>query len=77
MIKENSWIISLIKGILYRVFGTLCTILISFIFTRSIQISLGIGFVEVVSKILLYYIYERVWLFVMKKVYKKELQQNG
>lgn len=77
MIKENSRILSLIKGILYRIFGTISTILISFLFTRSIHISLGIGFVEVVSKILLYYIYERVWLFAMKKVYKKELQQNG
>ena len=77
MINENSHLLSLIKGILYRIFGTICTILISFIFTGSIKISLGIGLVEVFSKILLYYFYERIWLFAMKKIYKKELQQNG
>ena len=77
MINENSHILSLIKGILYRIFGTICTILISFIFTGNIQISLVIGVVEVFSKILLYYFYERIWLFAMKKIYKKELQQNG
>ena len=32
---------------------------------------------KVFSKILLYYFYERIWLFAMKKIYKKELQQNG
>ncbi len=77
MINENSHLLSLIKGTLYRIFGTICTILISFIFTGSIKISLGIGIVEVFSKILLYYFYERLWLFAMKKIYKKELQQNG
>ncbi len=77
MISENSHILSLIKGLLYRIFGTLCTILISFLFTGNIQISLGIGVVEVFSKVILYYFYERIWIFAMKKIYKKELQQNG
>ncbi len=75
MIKENSHILSLIKGILYRIFGTLCTIIISFVFTGSIKISIGIGMVEIISKILLYYIYERLWLFAMRNIYKKE-QKN-
>lgn len=77
MISENSHILSLIKGLLYRIFGTICTILISFLFTGNIQISLGIGVVEVFSKVILYYFYERIWIFAMKKIYKKELQQNG
>ena len=55
MISENSHILSLIKGLLYRIFGTICTILISFLFTDNIQISLGIGVVEVFSKVILYY----------------------
>ena len=72
MFKENSHILSLIKGILYRIFGTLCTIVISFIFTGSIKISIGIGLVEIASKILLYYIYERLWLCAMRNIYKTE-----
>ena len=77
MFNENSHILSLIKGILYRVFGTFCTIIISFIFTGNLKISLGIGVVEVFSKILLYYCYERIWLFMIDKIYKKEPLQNG
>lgn len=72
MLRQDSHILSLLKGVLYRVFGTLCTILISFIFTGSIVISLSIGVVEVVSKIVLYYLYERIWMFAMTKIYKEE-----
>ncbi len=71
MINEQSHILSLIKGTLYRLFGTLCTIIISFIFTGNVTISLSIGIVEVISKILLYYFYERIWMFAMKKIFKR------
>lgn len=77
MLNENSHVLSLIKGLLYRIFGTICTILISFVFTGSLKISLGIGLVEVFSKIILYYFYERLWLFAMSKIYKKGVSQNG
>ena len=72
MLRQDSHILSLLKGVLYRVFGTICTILISFIFTGNIVISLSIGVVEVVSKIILYYLYERIWMFAMTKIYKEE-----
>lgn len=52
---------SVLKSISYRVFGTLSTMLISFIFTGSVPISLSIGGVEFVSKFFLYYTHERVW----------------
>lgn len=71
MWNENSHFLSFLKGVLYRVFGTLCTILISFVFTGSLKISVSIGIVEVISKILLYYFYERIWIFLMKKLSKK------
>ncbi|MBQ2870771.1 DUF2061 domain-containing protein [bacterium] len=76
IIREDSHTLSLIKGILYRFFGTICTILISFVFTKNVTISLSIGIVEIISKVLLYYVYERLWIFSMKKIYKKE-SANG
>ncbi len=53
---------SIIKALSWRVFATLATILIVFAFTRRLVLSLGIGGVEVVVKLLLYYLHERLWL---------------
>ncbi len=58
--KENR-LRSLIKGITWRMLGTLDTILISYILTGKIKTALSIGGVELFSKIALYYFHERVW----------------
>lgn len=60
-LEKTSNTLLLIKSIGYRIFGTLATIIISFIFTGSIKISFSIGFFEVISKILLYFIYDKLW----------------
>ncbi|HAH36145.1 MAG TPA: DUF2061 domain-containing protein [Algoriphagus sp.] len=52
---------SLMKSISWRIVGTIDTIVISFIVTGQLTMALSIGSVEVVSKILLYYLHERVW----------------
>lgn len=52
---------SIIKALSWRIFATITTILIVFAFTRKIVLSLGIGAVEVVVKLILYYFHERVW----------------
>lgn len=53
---------SLIKGVSWRVFGTLDTILIALFWTGEFDKALKIGFAEVFTKILLYYLHERLWL---------------
>ena len=53
---------SIIKALSWRVFATVATILIVFAFTRKPVLSLGIGGVEVLIKLLLYYLHERFWL---------------
>jgi uncharacterized membrane protein len=58
--KENR-LRSLIKGITWRMLGTLDTIVISYILTGKIKVALSIGGVELFSKIALYYFHERVW----------------
>jgi len=52
---------SLVKAISWRVTGTLDTILISFLITGQAKWAFSIGFVELFTKILLYYVHERVW----------------
>lgn len=65
-LSHNS--VLLIKSVGYRLFGTLATIIISFIFTGSIKISFSIGFFEVISKILLYFVYDKIWeKFILRK----------
>lgn len=49
------------KAITWRIVGTLDTILISWIITGNPFTGLKIGFSEVVTKMLLYYLHERLW----------------
>lgn len=52
---------SVAKAISWRVTGTLDTILISWLITREVKWAISIGFVELFTKIFLYYVHERVW----------------
>lgn len=52
---------SLVKAISWRVTGTCDTILIAWLITGQVKAALGIGFVELFTKILLYYVHERIW----------------
>ncbi|HRB69656.1 MAG TPA: DUF2061 domain-containing protein [Chitinophagales bacterium] len=54
--------ISFLKGITWRVVATADTILLSFIYTGHIGNSLKIGFIEVFTKIILFYFHERIWI---------------
>jgi len=55
---------SIIKAITWRFLATTATILIVFAFTRKLALSFGVGAVEVVTKLILYYFHERIWGFV-------------
>lgn len=52
---------SVIKAVSWRLAGTLDTVLVSLIVTRRIELAVSIGFVELFTKILLYYLHERLW----------------
>lgn len=52
---------SFIKGISWRVFGTLDTFMIALIFTKTPFAASQIAAFEVMTKIALYYFHERVW----------------
>ena len=52
---------SLAKAVSWRVTGTVDTVLISYLITGQIRWALSIGFVELFTKVALYYAHERLW----------------
>jgi uncharacterized membrane protein len=51
----------LIKGLTWRITGTLDTVLISYFVTGDTKLALKIGVIELATKIVLFYLHERVW----------------
>jgi len=49
------------KTISWRIIGTLDTIILSGIITGSLTLGLAIGGVEIVTKMILYFLHERAW----------------
>lgn len=52
---------SLAKTLTWRALATLTTMGLVYGFTQEVVVSLGVGIVEVVAKLMLYYVHERVW----------------
>ncbi|MBL7892742.1 MAG: DUF2061 domain-containing protein [Bacteroidia bacterium] len=52
---------SIVKGITWRVAGTIDTVVIAFVLSGEFSFALSIGGIEVVTKMVLYYLHERAW----------------
>lgn len=52
---------SFVKSISWRAIGTIDTIIISYFITGELSFALSIGGIELVTKMILYVIHERVW----------------
>ncbi|PKA84366.1 putative membrane protein [Ulvibacter sp. MAR_2010_11] len=68
--KDVSYKRHLAKTITWRIVGTTDTILLSWIITGDPMLGLKIGFVEVITKMILYFFHERIW-------FKINLSKNG
>jgi uncharacterized membrane protein len=55
---------SLAKAVSYRVLGSAVTALIVLVFSGSLKVSLGVGALDMVSKIALYFLHERLWNYI-------------
>lgn len=51
----------ILKTITWRIVGTMDTILLGWALTGDLKMGFSIGGVEVISKMILYYLHERVW----------------
>ena len=52
---------SILKAISWRITGSIDTIIISFVITGNLKIAASIGFIELFTKMVLYYLHERAW----------------
>ena len=52
---------SLVKSITFRVIATLTTMVLVFLFTEELSITLVVGFLDTVTKLFIYYAHERTW----------------
>jgi uncharacterized membrane protein len=61
----------ILKTITWRIVGTIDTIILSWLITGNLTIGLAIGGVEVLTKMVLYFLHERVWYKYIKFGLKK------
>jgi adenylylsulfate kinase len=52
---------SLAKAISYRLLGSATTGMVVFLWTGKLAISLGVGALDMIAKIGLYFLHERIW----------------
>lgn len=62
---------SLMKAISWRITGTIDTFIISWVIIGSPLIASGIALTEIMTKIFIYWIHERVWNSISWGKYKK------
>ncbi|MBD3209138.1 DUF2061 domain-containing protein [Candidatus Woesearchaeota archaeon] len=55
---------TLIKSITWRIIATMATIIIVYLLTDNFGIATAAGLVEVVTKLIIYYLHERAWIHV-------------
>jgi len=61
---KEAHIRSILKAISYRVLAAIATATIVFVFTRRIVLSISVGLVESIVKMICYYLHERAWSFI-------------
>ena len=61
MINKNTNAPSIVKGISYRFFGTFTTIVIVYVFFGKMELAVAAGFIETISKIVIFWAHERLW----------------
>lgn len=58
---SNDKLRHILKTITWRLVGTIDTVILGYIITGNINTGLKIGGVELITKMVLYYLHERVW----------------
>jgi uncharacterized membrane protein len=61
MFPRDSHLRSVVKGVSYRLFGSLLTAILSYFVTGSVKTATLVGTAEMTVKVLLYWGHERAW----------------
>lgn len=67
-------LLSLVKGISWRIVGSIDTMIIAYLITGKIHAAISIGSVEVFTKIFLFYVHDRTWEYFLNR--KKKLSEG-
>jgi len=54
---SRSWV----KAVTWRVIATTTTMLLVYLFTGELEMMLGVGFFDVLTKLVIYFLHERAW----------------
>ena len=60
--SAESHIRTLIKSVSWRVLGTLTTMVVTFSITNSLSVATAVGVIELLAKVVLFYLHERIWI---------------
>lgn len=60
-------LISFLKGVSWRIVGSIDTAIISYFITGQLKFALSIASVEVITKIILFYFHDRVWAYFTQR----------
>jgi uncharacterized membrane protein len=55
---------SFVKALSYRIWGTLSSVVVAYVITKNVSLSITIAFWETVVKIFIYYAHERGWNYI-------------
>ena len=70
--KDKTYKRHIAKAVTWRIIGTLDTIILAWIISGSPATGLKVGFAEVITKMVLYYLHERLWFGI-----KVGVKKNG
>ncbi len=65
------------KTITWRLIGTMDTMLLAWLISGDVLMGLKIGFVEIITKMMLYYLHERAWYKINFGLLKRKGKHNS
>ena len=72
---RESHLRSIIKAITWRILATSATVIIAYIVTGETAMAFAIGAIELVVKMLVYYLHERAWQTLPRGTIRKLLRR--
>lgn len=75
--SRESRLRSILKAISWRALATAVTILIAYLITGELNQALRIGGIEILAKLLIYYLHERAWQLVPWGTVRKLMQRQS
>ncbi len=61
MILMDTHLRSVVKAISFRIIASLITVILVLIFTGNLALAGAIGILDLILKLIIYYLHERVW----------------